>query len=84
MLTFSFLLALNFLSCSTVSGRWILYAYLSLSCTHTKDGEPEHTYLAQRKTELWNQVNESVDDGAAGLSEKGHFPMFVFLFFFFK
>lgn len=31
-LTFSFLLALNFLSCSTVSGRWILYAYLSLSC----------------------------------------------------
>lgn len=24
LLTFSFLLALNFLSCSTVSGRWIL------------------------------------------------------------
>lgn len=47
LLTFSFLLALNFLSCSTVSGRWILYAYLSLSCTHTgkKDRKPEHTHI---------------------------------------
>lgn len=49
-LTFSFLLALNFLSCSTVSGRWILYAYLSLSCrSKTNRSEDMNTLINKAK-----------------------------------
>lgn len=49
MLTFSFLRALNFLSCSTVSGRWILYAYLSLSYTHIENIQRDMKHSGKQK-----------------------------------
>lgn len=80
LLTFSFLLALNFLSCSTVSGRWILYAYLSLSCTHTgkKDGKLEHTHILDVMMKVTAEPSRQSDESRGEAAVQREFEMFGF------